>query len=150
MEIRDWIKRLSQRQAPSQSSATDQQIARWQKALSDFGYPYDLVSGSTVDESFALAKSAGDRGGFVPVVLVPGYWHSFWSTPDKRCRRARKLLQRATDGQRFLADRLLSVLPMYDDLDEFDPDCPAPDLFDNWSRRRPRLSIRGYLAPGDT
>src|SRR5437899_1642098 len=130
MGIRDWINGLRQRQVPSQGTATgtatDQQVARWQKALSDFGYPYDLVSGSTVDEAFALSRSAGDRGGFVPVVLVPGHWNSDKRTPDARCRRARKLLRAVGDGQRFLADGLLA---MYDDL-RFDPENPDPDLFD--------------------
>jgi hypothetical protein len=80
MGIRDWINGL--RQAPSQGIATDQQVSRWQKALSDFGYPYDLVSGSTVAEDFALAKSEGNRSGFVPVVIVPGHWNSHKRTPD--------------------------------------------------------------------
>ena len=48
----------------------DQQIARWQKALSDFGYPYDLVSGSSADEALAAAKLVGRQHGFVPVVIA--------------------------------------------------------------------------------
>ena len=82
MGIRDWINGLRQRQVPSENLETDQRVARWQKALSDFGYPYDVVSGSTVEDAFSLAKSAGDRDGFVPVVLVPGYWNSRRRTPD--------------------------------------------------------------------
>jgi len=41
MGIRDWINGLRKRQVPVQGAVTDQQIARWQKALSDFEYPYD-------------------------------------------------------------------------------------------------------------
>jgi len=141
MGIRDWINglRQRQRQVPSQGTATDQQVARWQKALSDFGYPYDLVSGATVDEAFALSRSAGDRGGFVPVVLVPGHWNSDQRTPDARCRRARKLLQAAGDGQRFLADGLLA---MYDDL-RFDPENPDPDLFDKLEPKQSEVVSTG-------
>jgi len=135
MGIRDWINGLRLRQAPPQGTATDrqiarwqtdQEIARWQKALADFGYPYDLVSGSIAEEALALAKAAGDRGGFVPLVLVPGHWNSRKRSPDARCRRAQELLQAVGDGQQFLAAGLLA---MYDDL-ELDPENPDPDQFD--------------------
>jgi hypothetical protein len=81
MGIRDWINGLRKRQVPVQGAVTDQQIARWQKALSDFGYPYDLVSGSTVDEALASAKDVGRQNGFVPLVLGPGHWNSRKSAP---------------------------------------------------------------------
>lgn len=126
MGIRDWINGLRRRQVPLENLDTDQQIARWQKALSDFGYPYDLVSGSAVEDAFSLAKSAGDRDGFVPVVLVPGHWNSGRRTPDARCKRARELLQDVGDGRQFLTDGLLA---MYGDL-EIDPENPEPDQFD--------------------
>lgn len=112
MGIRDWISGLRKDQA------TDQQIIRWQKALSDFGYPYDLVSGSIADEAFASAKELGRQNGFVPLILVPGHWNSRKSPPSKRCERAQELMQTTPD-----------VLAMYDDL-EVDPENPNPDEFD--------------------
>jgi Domain of unknown function (DUF4253) len=124
MGIRDWINGL--RQVPAPGPATDQQLTRWRKALSDFGYPYDVVSGSTVSEAFASAKSAADEGGFVPVVLVPGHWNSRKRTSEARCRRAQELLRAVGDGRQFLADRLLV---MYDDL-KLDAENPDPDQFD--------------------
>ena len=77
MGIRDWINGLRKHQV------TDQQIIRWQKALY-FGYPYDLVSGSMVDEAFASAKELGRQNGFMPLVLVPGHWNSRKSPPSKK------------------------------------------------------------------
>jgi hypothetical protein len=100
---------------PSPMALADQQIARWQKALSDFGYPYDLVSGSSADEALAAAKLVGRQHGFVPVVIAPGHWNSVRIAPDERTRHEREILQRtdlsAATGRQFLADRLLSECP---------------------------------------
>jgi hypothetical protein len=130
MGIRGWLNGLRQRQVPSPGPAPDPEIARWRKALSDFGYPYDLVSGSSAHEAFASAKLVGRENGFVPIVVVPGHWNSIRIAPDERSRRAREMLQwtefGAADGRQFLADGLLV---MHDDR-EFDPGCPDPDQFD--------------------
>jgi hypothetical protein len=67
MGLRDWITAITRPGSLSKGSDADQQIARWQKALSDFGYPYDLVSGSNADEALAAAKIVGRQNGFVPV-----------------------------------------------------------------------------------
>ncbi|MCA6110673.1 DUF4253 domain-containing protein [Bradyrhizobium cenepequi] len=88
MGILDWINGL--RNASVRGAAADQEITRWQKALSDLGYPYDLVSGSTVDEAFAAAKELGGQNGFIVCVPaaspdeLPAYfqWGGWNSTPS--------------------------------------------------------------------
>lgn len=139
MGIRDWIDGLRKRQATVRGAALDQKIARWQKALSDFGYPYDLVSGLTVDDTFASAKELGRQNGFIPLVLVPGHWNSHKSAPAKRCKRAQELLQATADARQFLADGLLA---MYDDI-EIDPENPNPDEFDELEPRENDVLVTG-------
>src|SRR5262249_45687697 len=107
----------------------DEQIARWKKALSDFGYPFDLISAATAEDALASAQNAGKANGFVPVILVPGYWNSDRTAPSKRVMLAQELSHEAFDaayGGQLLADGLLA---MYDDL-EFDPENFNPDEFD--------------------
>jgi hypothetical protein len=124
--LRNWIGGLWRREAAARDTQTDEQVARWRKALADFGYPHDLVSGAMADEALAAAKEAGRSDGFVPVILVPGHWNSHRSTPKHRAARARELLQITLDGKDYLAGQLLK---MRDDL-EFDPEAPNPDEFD--------------------
>jgi uncharacterized protein DUF4253 len=133
MGLRVWITAFLRQGAPSPA---DQQIARWQKALSDFGYPYDLVSGSKADEALAAAKILGRQNGFVPVVVAPGYWNSVRIAPDERARHAREILQRtdlsAASGRQFLADRLFS-------------ECPNLGEFGNLKAKDSRIVSRGLL-----
>jgi hypothetical protein len=124
MGLRDWITAILGPGSLSDGSGADQKIARWQKALSDFGYPYDLVSGAKADEALATAKIAGRQNGFVPVVIVPGHWNSIRCAPDQRTKLAREILQQkglsATSGQQFLADRLLLACPNPSEIGEID------------------------------
>jgi len=136
MGLRDWFTAIRRRGAVSQGSSVDQQIARWQKALSDFGYPYDLVSGSNADEALAAAKIVGHQKGFVPVVIVPGHWNTVKIAPDERAKRAQEILRRtdlsAASGQQFLADRLLQA-------------CPNPGKFDNLGVKDSAVVSHGLL-----
>jgi len=124
MGLRDWITAILGPASIPIGSGADQQIARWQKALSDFGYPYDLVSGAKADEALAAAKIVGRQSGFVPVVIVPGHWNSMRCAPDKRTKLAREILQQkelsAASGQQFLADRLLSARANPDEIGQID------------------------------
>ena len=129
MKVRDWINAIRRQAASLREPADAPEIARWQKALSDFGYPYDLISGAGAAGAFASAQAVGGRDNFVPVIIVPGHWSSQRIAPNKRVMRAQEMSHEAFDaayGEQFLADGLLS---MYDDL-EIDPDNPLPDEFD--------------------
>ena len=136
MGLRDWITAIRRHGSLSKSSGADQQIARWQKALSDFGYPYELVSGSKADEALSAAKIVGRHNGFVPVVIVPGHWNSVRIAPDERAKHAREILQRpdlsAASGRQFLADRLLLA-------------CPNPAEFDDLKAKDSTVVSRGLL-----
>lgn len=136
MGLRDWITAIGRHGSISKSSGADQQITRWQKALSDFGYPYDLVSGSNSEEALSAAKIVGRQNGFVPVVIVPGHWNSVRIAPDVRAKHAREVLQRtdlsAASGRQFLSDRLLS-------------ECPNPSEFDNLKAKDSTVVSRGLL-----
>lgn len=133
MGIRDWFN------GSQKHRVTDPQIIRWHKALSDFGYPYDLVNGLQADEALASAKELGREKGFIPLVLVPGHWNSRKSPASKRGERARELLQATPDGKQFLANRLLA---MYEDLD-IDPENPNPDEFDTLEPREDDVVVTG-------
>jgi len=110
--------------------SSDPQISRWAKALNDFGYPLEFVNGADANNALELTKVTGRQHGFVPVVMVPGYWNSEEMEPDKRARKALELANAAEStpdfGQAFLASELVQ---MEDDL-EIDPDNPRPELFD--------------------
>jgi hypothetical protein len=83
-----------------------------QKALSDFGYPYDLISAASAEDVLASAQTAGRQTGFVPVILVPGHWNSRRIAPGKRVLLAQEMLHEAFDaayGRQLLADILPSM-----------------------------------------
>lgn len=103
-----------------------EEIVRWKKALSDFGYPYDLVSAADAEAALAAAQIAGRHAGFVPVILVPGRWNSRKVRPARRVRLAQKMLREASDaahGQQLLLEGLRA---MHADL-ELDPENLDPD-----------------------
>jgi Domain of unknown function (DUF4253) len=128
MRVRDWIGAIRRHSASLREPPEAPEIARWTKALSDFGYPYDLVSAARAEDALASAQTAGRQAGFVPVILVPGHWESKRMPPNKRVLLAQEMSHEAFDaayGQQFLVDGLLA---MYDDL-EIDPDNPDPDEF---------------------
>jgi hypothetical protein len=137
MGLRDWITAILGPGSRSDGSGADQQITRWQKALSDFGFPYDLVSGANAHEALASGKILGRQNGFVPVVIAPGHWNSVRIAADERAKHAREILQRtdltAASGRQFLADRLLS-------------ECPDIDEFENLKAKDSRIASRGLLT----
>jgi hypothetical protein len=132
--VREWISGLGKPRGAVGVAPPDPQITRWQKALSDFGFPYVLVSGAMVDEAFATAKEIGRRDGFVPLVVVPGHWNSTPCAPGSRCARARDLLRATVDGKQFLADLLRAMQEDH----EADPEGPSQELFDEL---QPRVTV---------
>jgi hypothetical protein len=149
MGIRDWFNGLWRRprpvagsagQGPVGRAAGNEEATRWRKALCDFGYPYDLVSGSVIDEAFAAARELGRQNGFVPVVLVPGHWNSDAVAPEIRARQARERLPVRADGREFLAGLLRG---MNDDL-RVDPECPDPAEFDKLEPREIGPVVSGF------
>ena len=102
---------------------------RWPKALSDFGYPYNLVAGESAVEAFKAEQQLGRQQGFTPIILVPGLWSSDQIPAQERIRRSQQLLGAAdatSFGKQFLATRFRE---MYDDPDR-DPERPGPEIFE--------------------
>src|SRR5215204_4204881 len=102
---------------------------RWHKALSDFGYPYDLVAGGSAEQAFKAEQRLGLEQGFTPIILVPGLWSSDEIPAIERTRRSRQLLG-PTDatfaGKQFLAERFREGY----DYPDRDPEQPGPEIFD--------------------
>jgi hypothetical protein len=65
---------------------------RWRKALSDFGYPYDLVAGGSAEPAFQAEQRLGQQQGFTPIILVPGLWNSDPVPANERIEKARQVL----------------------------------------------------------
>jgi hypothetical protein len=117
-------------------------VTRWQKALSDFGYPHSIVSPEQVHGAFSAETELGARQGFTPVILVPELWCTTRVAPEKRTRSVRRLPLNVYDaafGREFLARRFARL---YDDLD-LDPECLDPALFAALRPVAPRV-----LQPG--
>src|SRR5262249_43022228 len=103
MSARDWINAIWRQAASLREPGV-------QKTLSDFGYPFDLISAASADDALASARTVGRDNGFVPVIIVPGGWDRKRIAPSKRVRRAREMLQEAecdaAYGRQFLTDGL--------------------------------------------
>jgi hypothetical protein len=130
MRARDWINAIWRQAASLREPPENPGIARWKKALSDFGYPFDLISAASADDALSSTRTVGRHNGFVPVIIVPGGWNSTRIAPSKRVRRAREILQEAecdaAYGRQFLTDGWDSVYLDH----EIDPGNPNPDDFD--------------------
>lgn len=126
MSVHEGIEAMSRGSVPA---AEEPEIARWKKALSDFGYPYDLISAASAEDALASERTAGTQAGFVPVILVPGHWNSESIAPSERIRRAQEMLQEASEaayGRQYL---LAGLRDMYDDL-AIDPENYDPEEFE--------------------
>lgn len=106
------IKRLLQpRSSRTRSLLPIGARARWEKALSDFGYPYQTVPGDKAEAVFKAEQLLGAEQGFSPILIVPGLWFSESITAEKRAKQALALISERYDaafGRAFLADRLAS------------------------------------------
>lgn len=83
--------------------------ARWEKALSDFGYPYQIVPGDKAEAAFKAEQQLGAEQGFSPILIVPGLWISQSLAAQKRAKQALASISErynAAFGRAFLADRL--------------------------------------------
>lgn len=111
MNLFEIIKRLLFQPRPSRTPSVLPvgATARWEKALSDFGYPYQIVSGDKAEAVFEAEKQFGAEEGFSPIIIVPGLW---FSESIKAQRRAKQGLASISErynavfGKAFLADRL--------------------------------------------
>ncbi len=109
MSLTDIVKRLFGAPAPGETAT------HWLKA-SDFGYPYSMVAPAQVPEALRAEDELGAREGFTPVIVVSEIWNRRKIAPEKRTKRALKLLRGkcdASSGSEFLARKLARL---YEDL----------------------------------
>ena len=122
MSLTDIVKRLFG------ASAADETATHWLKA-SDFGYPYSIVSPAQVPEALRAEDEIGGREGFTPIIIVSEIWSRRRVAPEKRTKRALKLLRGkcdASSGREFLARKLARL---YENL-ALDSECD-PGVFDS-------------------
>jgi uncharacterized protein DUF4253 len=114
---------------------------RWQKALADFGFPHQLVSGDKAEEVFKTEQELGRQQGFTPVILIPDRWSSTSVPADERTKAARDVLAggvTAAFGKRLLTGWFKSYFE-----DREDPEAPGVELFDELRPVPPQAASSG-------
>jgi hypothetical protein len=153
MALAELVKRLfgfapevGEQPRPVNHHAARTEAGRWQKALSDFGYPYQLVSAGTIEATFRAEQELATQEGFSPIIIAPGLWNSTPISAEERTRRALASISERYDaafGRAFLADRFSN---MRRDLDS-DPDAPDLHVFEDLQPVAASPRAPGLLLP---
>ena len=65
-----------------------QKIERWRHAVSDYGYPFEIVPGYEAMAALEAAQLTSAKRAVTPIIVPPGNWNSKAIDPGTRCRTA--------------------------------------------------------------